>query len=246
MRRAEREGDPWSGHWSLPGGRRNGCDVDVLEVALRELEEECGIRLAREQLSAALPPTMARRRSGPFLLVAPFVFEIEAELPTVLDASEAVGAIWLPQHILLDPTQHSFQRVAGLPAEVWFPAIALPGAPLWGFTYRLLVDWLGVAPGECTRAGFDVAKLILDFLLARGLILRQPWHSTVRRDGDGDEPVQVLTTRLSGVIPAKAVIEDCLAPGGSVAKLNRLEVRSEYIRMYGLAFEEYLIQAVTD
>src|SRR5690349_16246332 len=76
MRRAERVGDAWSGHWSLPGGRCDDCDVDLLGTAVRELEEECGIRLGREQLSAELPPMMARRRTGPFLLVAPFVFEV--------------------------------------------------------------------------------------------------------------------------------------------------------------------------
>ena len=65
MRRAEREGDAWSGHWSLPGGRREESDVDLLETALRELREECGIRLLREEVIATLPPTIARRRTGP-------------------------------------------------------------------------------------------------------------------------------------------------------------------------------------
>ena len=47
MRRAEREDDAWSGHWSFPGGRRDESDVDLLQTALRELWEECGIRLTR-------------------------------------------------------------------------------------------------------------------------------------------------------------------------------------------------------
>ena len=50
MRRAEREGDSWSGHWSFPGGWRQAGDRDLLCTALRELEEECGVRLAREHL----------------------------------------------------------------------------------------------------------------------------------------------------------------------------------------------------
>src|SRR5512133_3644657 len=77
IRRAEREGDSWSGQWSLPGGRRDSGDVDLLHTALRELEEECGIRLRRAELEAALPERLARRRVGPFLLVAPFVFRVE-------------------------------------------------------------------------------------------------------------------------------------------------------------------------
>src|ERR1035437_3371784 len=243
MRRAEREGDAWSGHWSLPGGRMDGSDIDLLGTALRELQEECGIRLLREQVSASLPHALARRRTGPFLLVAPFVFDIEAELPTVLDASEAVGALWIPQGTLLDPGQHSFQCAPGLPAQVWFPAIALPGAPLWGFTYRLLVEWLEIVPRECAKPGFDVARMMLGFLLSRGLILRDPWPSTAPENGDVPGPVHVA--KVSGPIPAGAVIEHFAALGACVAKVNRLEVRPEYIRVHGLSFAEYLIDAVT-
>ena len=244
MRRAEREDDAWSGHWSFPGGRRDESDVDLLQTALRELWEECGIRLLREQVSAALRPTIARRRTGPFLLVASFVFDIETELPTMLDANEAVGALWIPQSMLLDPTQHSFRRVPGMPAEVWFPAIALPGAPLWGFTYRLLVDWLEISSRECAGPGFEVARMTLDFLRSRGLIVLSPWHSTARRNGDELGPAQAA--KVSGPIPADAVIEYFSGLGAIVAKINRIEVRPEYIRIHGLAFEEYLIEAVTD
>ena len=241
MRRAEREGDAWSGHWSLPGGRREECDADLLQTALRELEEECGIRLLREQVSAALSPMLARRRTGPFLLVAPFVFDIETEVPTMLDASEAAGVVWIPRRMLLDPSQHSFQRAPGLPVQMWFPAIALPGAPLWGFTYRLLVDWLGISPRDCARSGFEVARMILDFLLSRGLALRSPWQMTARTNGDELGPVHAA--KVSGPIPADAVFEHFSVPGAYVAKVNRLEVRAEYIRVHGLAFEEYLIEA---
>jgi 8-oxo-dGTP diphosphatase len=240
IRRAEREGDAWSGHWSLPGGRREESDVDLLETALRELREECGIRLLRESVRAALPPTLARRRTGPFLLVAPFVFEVETELPTVLDPNEAAGALWIPQRTLLDPTQHSFRRAPGMPAEMWFPAIALPGAPLWGFTYRLLVDWLEVSPRECAGPGFDVARMILDFLVSRGAMLLSPWRSMV--PGSGESGL-VQAAKVNGPIPADAVIEYVSGLGGCVAKVNRMEVRPEYIRIHGLAFEEYRIEA---
>ena len=244
MRRAEREDDAWSGHWSFPGGRRDKSDVDLLRTALRELQEECGIRLLREQVSAALPPTVARRRTGPFLSVAPFVFDIETELPTMLDTNEAVGAVWIPQRTLLDPTQHSFRRAPGMPAEVWFRAIALPGAPLWGFTYRLLADWLEISSRECAGPGFDVARMMLDFLRSQGLIVLSPWHSTAPRSGDKLGLAQAA--KVSGPIPTDAVIEYFSGQGAFVAKVNRIEVRPECVRIHGLAFEEYLIEAVMD
>jgi 8-oxo-dGTP pyrophosphatase MutT (NUDIX family) len=148
IRRSEREDDPWSGHWSFPGGRRDPEDPDLMHTALRELEEECGIRLGREQSEVAMPPVLARRRTGPFVLVAPFVFEVDGELPTVLDHREAVEAVWVPLDIWRDPTRHCLRAVPGLPGDWLFPAIDLNGMPLWGFTYRLAMDWLGLLSGQ--------------------------------------------------------------------------------------------------
>jgi 8-oxo-dGTP pyrophosphatase MutT (NUDIX family) len=85
IRRTERVNDPWSGHWSLPGGRREPEDRDLLHTALRELAEECSILLTPEQLEAALPATSLGRLLGPRMLVAPFVFSIDCELPAIAD-----------------------------------------------------------------------------------------------------------------------------------------------------------------
>src|SRR5947209_1493603 len=95
MRRAEREGDSWSGHWSFPGGRRDPGDLDLIHTALRELQEECGIRLSRAEIIRQMPPKIAGRRVGAYLLVAPFVFQVERELATILDPLEAAHAEWI-------------------------------------------------------------------------------------------------------------------------------------------------------
>jgi ADP-ribose pyrophosphatase YjhB (NUDIX family) len=144
IRRTERESDPWSGHWSLPGGRRDPEDRDLLATALRELAEECAVLLEREQMEEALPTTHVGRLLGHRMLVAPFVFSIDHELPTQADPEEAAEAIWVPVRVLRDPARHAVQSVPGMPAEKQFPGILLNGVPLWGFTYKLITDWLGV------------------------------------------------------------------------------------------------------
>ena len=156
IRRAEREGDSWSGQWSCPGGRRDAADVDLLHTALRELEEECGVRLRRADLAEALPERLARRRVGRFLPVAPFVFRVETELATILDPQEAAHAEWVPLAWLRDLDRHRLREVPGIPAGTYFPAVDLDCAPLWGFTYRLLCDWLGlVADGDAVARFVD-------------------------------------------------------------------------------------------
>ena len=233
--RAERADDPWSGHWSFPGGRRDPEDSDLLHTALRELEEECGIRLARERLSAALPPAVARRRVGRFLLVAPFVFILDGEQPVQLDPREAAEAVWVPLRVLRDPARHALRPVPGLPPEVRFPAIDLNGVPLWGFTYRLITDWLGLNPQERSieEAGFQAARALLDAVVAHGCLLDHGW---VDRDG-------ATVAAVKGRIPADLVLAQVSRPAAHIPRINMLEVRPEHIRVAGLAFEEYTIRA---
>jgi 8-oxo-dGTP diphosphatase len=172
IRRTVRENDSWSGQWSCPGGRRDPGDVDSLHTALRELEEECGVRLRRDDVAEALPERLVRRRVGRFFPVAPFVFRIETELATILDPMEAAHAEWVPLEWLRDLNRHRLREVPGIPKDTYFPAVDLDCAPLWGFTYRLLCDWLGlVAPGEPAAA---VARFVEERGLADVGRLCQP------------------------------------------------------------------------
>jgi 8-oxo-dGTP diphosphatase len=144
IRRAERVGDPWSGHWSFPGGRRDPADHDLLETAMRELAEECGIVLTASHLDSELPARPVGRRVGMAMMVSPYVCRVEHELPTTLDHREAVEALWTPLRVLRDATRHTLQSVPGMPSEMQFPAMDLNGVPLWGFTYQLVNDWLEI------------------------------------------------------------------------------------------------------
>src|SRR5579871_2024004 len=167
IRRTERENDPWSGHWCFPGGRRDPEDRDLLETALRELAEECSIQLNRTQMELALPAAHAGRRLGRNILVAPFLFRVDQVVNTTLDAQEAAEALWIPLGVLRDPARHGLRPVPRLPREMAFPAIELNGTPLWGFTYRVISDWLGLhrLPDTGEAPGFAAARAVLDFLL---------------------------------------------------------------------------------
>ena len=235
IRRSEREDDPWSGHWSFPGGRCEPGDPDLAATALRELKEECGIHLDREHLEAALPPLNAGRRMRHPVTVAPFLFRADSKLPTVLDAEEVAEAVWVPLSLLRDPTRHRLSSVPRLPPEMAFPAIELNGVPLWGFTYRVITDWLclhGDLP-ERERAGFEAACQLLNFLLSLGLKLQYDWQV------QGNCRV----ARVIGAIPVETVLGHFSFPASQIPAVNALEVRPNSIRVVGLGLEEYFIEA---
>ncbi len=144
IRRADNPRDPWSGHWSFPGGRRDDEDEDLLDTALRELREECSIALDRGSLTKPMPYSQAGHRSGRLITVAPFVFQIEQQIEATLDTREAADYLWTPVDTLADISRHRWQAVPGIPAERTFPAVDLNGVPLWGFTYRVICEWLGI------------------------------------------------------------------------------------------------------
>jgi 8-oxo-dGTP diphosphatase len=236
MRRTMREGDSWSGQWSFPGGRCEPTDKTPLDTAIRELNEECGVRITADLMESTLPNRIARRRAGRFLLVAPYVFSIARQLATVPCPRETAEALWVPTYILRDPLLHHLQIIPGMPQEMRYPGIDLNGMPLWGFTYRLITDWLDLGPTHrpVEQAGFEAAELVLAFLLSRGLTLEHGW-----RPGTDS----AMAAAVSGTIPVDEVLEHFSKPGDFVPAVNRLQVRRDSVRISGPAFEEYVIYA---
>jgi 8-oxo-dGTP diphosphatase len=244
IRRSQRETDSWAGHWSFPGGRIEAQDPDLLHAALRELKEECGIRLEPADMEAALPYMVARRPVPPFVLVAPYVFSVRNELPTVLDTAEAVEAVWVRRNVLEDPAQHRLRRVPGRSSRQLFPTIEVNGVPVWGFTYRLITDWLRLAPtgAAIEQAGLAGASEVLEFLLSRGLKLKHAWEHCGGVPSLTTQQVVRIAT-VEGVIPAAEVLAHFSHANGVVPGLNLIEVQPDSVRIIGLGLEEYLICA---
>lgn len=140
MERAARPHDPWSGHISFPGGRREAVDRDLAETARRETFEEVGIRLDPDQALGRLLPRQAWKRGSPTdLWVHPWVFSIPGPLDPVL-SEEAASARWVGIEQLLDPSVRMTlpSAVTGRPSGL--PALRLPPYSVWGLTLRILED----------------------------------------------------------------------------------------------------------
>ena len=141
IRRAERAGDPWSGHMALPGGRRAPEDPDLVTTAIREAGEEVGLRLPRATLLGSLDDVVPRTPRLPPIAIRPYVFALP-ERPSLVLNPEVAAAGWVLLDRLLQPdTYHSVRlEIAGESRDV--PAYELDAGIVWGLTERILTPLL--------------------------------------------------------------------------------------------------------
>jgi 8-oxo-dGTP pyrophosphatase MutT (NUDIX family) len=137
--------DPWSGHMALPGGRRQG-DEDALDTAIRETFEEVGIDLREQGVLLGRLDDVKPSRGGPQLAVAPFVFAVPANVTLIANPNEVAQTVWIPLAHLTDPAsaaEHLYVLPTG--GSLRFPALSYHGHVIWGLTYRMLLQFLGIA-----------------------------------------------------------------------------------------------------
>jgi len=135
LRRATHPLDPWSGHFSFPGGRKEIDDYDLLRTSIRETFEEVGLILTPAMMKTRLPVTPAGRGLKTPIMVQPFIFILEEQPPVTLNPAEVQGINWLDSEKFQNKKNHV--QVELLPNQ-FFPAFPLADYYLWGFTYKLL------------------------------------------------------------------------------------------------------------
>ena len=142
VRRAEVEGDPWSGQIALPGGHADPADADLLETARRETREEVGVELPRRTFLGRLDDIHPMTRRLPSVIVSPFVAWQE-ERVTLRTNHEVQYHRWVPLSALLDPARQSELRLKGEHGrDRVFPSILYAGDTIWGLTHRVVMNFL--------------------------------------------------------------------------------------------------------
>ena len=137
IKRAERAGDPWSGHLAFPGGRIEADDPGPRAAAERETREEVGLDLGPEEYLGRLDDLATVTTS---MRVAAFVYGISEPLP-LRGGDEVEEAFWYPFAELLDPERRALREFEHRGERGSWPSIDLrrPGSPfLWGVTYRFV------------------------------------------------------------------------------------------------------------
>ncbi len=145
IRRAEREGDLWSGHVAFPGGRVEAGE-GIEEAAVRETLEEVGLdlRSGAERIGALDEIQAIGRGRAVGLSIQPWVFALRGE-PAPLRLSEEVASTrWVRLGDLLDPSRHAPYPYVHEGRRVMLPSLDVDGLVIWGLTYRM-VEMLAVA-----------------------------------------------------------------------------------------------------
>jgi 8-oxo-dGTP pyrophosphatase MutT (NUDIX family) len=141
IRRAERRGDPWSGHMAFPGGHADAGDADLVATACRETSEEVGLDLARHgELVGGFEGMEAAPGGRPIgVRVTPFVFELTSSPAALALSDEVAGVVWAPLDALVRGDNHVERFRHGRTGAGLYPGYALDDEHfVWGLTYKLL------------------------------------------------------------------------------------------------------------
>lgn len=138
IRRAERTGDPWSGHIAFPGGGREDVDADLLDTALRETWEEVGLRLDRTHCVGRLRD-VTTIRGLPDRVVRPFVFRVHA-WPAAEPGPEVARCLRWPLEALASGEGRATFPYVWRGHPVTLPCVDRDGERLWGMTLGMVDD----------------------------------------------------------------------------------------------------------
>jgi len=124
------------GQVSLPGGRFDaGRDESLLATALREAEEEIGLRPGDAELLGALPPVATMSSS---FEIHPFVARVPPAYVYTPHNGEVAAVFTMPLRELQNPALAVTHRWSAAGVELEVPGVRYAGHLVWGATLRIL------------------------------------------------------------------------------------------------------------
>lgn len=145
IKRADREGDPWSGHMAFPGGVTDLVDNNNLRTARRETWEEIGLDTEKHthyvgRLSDIR--THSHRGKKP-MIITPHLFTIE-KLPRLTLNHEVAEVIWVPLRFLANDNNRETMQWRQIKTTTATPCYFYKGRRIWGLSLRMLDELVDV------------------------------------------------------------------------------------------------------
>lgn len=147
IKRAEREGDPWSGHMGFPGGRMDPDDITGIRTAERETLEELGVDLEKAgHCIGRLSDLVSRPHSGRRpMVVSPYVYRLHTPVG-ITPNHEVAEAVWVPLVFLMDHSNRERMEWRRGKLALNLPCYFYGGRRIWGMSLAMLDELLGLAP----------------------------------------------------------------------------------------------------
>ena len=124
------------GQISFPGGRLDPDDAGPVEAALREAEEEIGLR--REAVEVI--GTGDRYRTVTGFEVTPVIGIVRPDVALTPHPGEVAAVFEAPLHWLLDPARQAVRTAQWNGAERRYYEIEWEGRRIWGATAAMIVN----------------------------------------------------------------------------------------------------------
>jgi 8-oxo-dGTP pyrophosphatase MutT (NUDIX family) len=137
IRRADKEGDPWSGHMAFPGGRFEPHDDSLETTAIRETREELSLDLTQGQLIGRLDDLAPQNPTLPPLIIRPFVALVAPDV-TFVPNVEVAATYWVPLHALRGDTARAEHVLSVNGVRARFPGYRVAEHVVWGLTERIV------------------------------------------------------------------------------------------------------------
>jgi 8-oxo-dGTP pyrophosphatase MutT (NUDIX family) len=155
IKRADAEGDPWSGHIACPGGRKEPRDRDLAETAVRETWEETGVDVSVDgRLLGHLDDLSPRAPTLAPMVIRPYVALVRSHV-AILPSREVASAFWVPLSALRTTTAWGtgYVRVRG--ADRLVSVFRHGEHVVWGLTERVLRQLLAYMGAPPEGESFD-------------------------------------------------------------------------------------------
>jgi 8-oxo-dGTP pyrophosphatase MutT (NUDIX family) len=140
IRRAERPGDPWSGHMAFPGGHFEPEDADLHATAMRETFEEVGIDLRQHDYLGPLTEIEATARGKLVgMTIASHVFALrESPLPVLRPNVEVAELVWGRLGPMIRGEIDAIKELSYSGELRQLPAFRVQDHLVWGMTHNML------------------------------------------------------------------------------------------------------------
>lgn len=138
IKRADVEGDPWSGHIAFPGGRHDDTDESLLETAVRETREEIAVDLLQHaSIIGQLDDLAPRSPMLPRIIIRPYVAVVHHAVE-IIPSDEVAGHFWVPLATLRDPASSVEHELEHDGVRMRFPGYRVGPHIAWGLTERIV------------------------------------------------------------------------------------------------------------